>query len=454
MNISVIGLGKLGLSMAVAIASKTHQVIGVDTSPLVLQKIKAGISPIQEPEVETFLRRLMDEGRFRATSDFETAVFESELSFIAVNTPEQIDGGMDLSQVKTASQMIAQVLKEKSDFHVIATSSTILPETTDRVLKPICEEISGKKAGKDFGLCVNPVFIALTTVVRDFLSPPVVVIGESDKRSGDILSQLYSSICNNQPHHIRTSPLMAEFIKMAHNAYATTKMAFMNEMAGACSRIPDADVRVLTQFFQLGGERAGRFLEAGLGFGGPCFPRDLRFFLNYLKTRMPETPLVEAIQHSNQEHAVRIVELIEEELGQLRNRKISILGLAYKPNIAIAEESFSLKLIDVLLLKGTEIIVFDPRVKELKKIEPNGKLHMASHMGKALADSECCILATPWEELRHMEPAQFKQQMKKAFVFDPWRFYERSKIEKNVDRYLSLGVSSGQDQVVSRSPLA
>lgn len=440
MNVSIIGLGKLGLSMAMAIASKGHRVIGVDIDEGIIRKLKTGQSHISEARVPELLTQTINRGLFEPTQDFSKAVFESDLSFIAVNTPQKPDGNMGLEQAVEAAKKLAQPLKQKKTFHVVAVSSTILPETTDRLLKPILEEETNKTAGKDFGLCVNPVFIALTTVVRDFLNPPAVVIGESDQRSGDLIDQLYTSICENQPKHIRTTLLMAELIKMTHNAYATAKMAFINEIADLCSKVPGADIRALTEFFRAGGERPGKFLEAGLGFGGPCFPRDLEFFTNYVKTKLSESPLLESIQISNRRHAAHLVGLLEDELSSLKNRKVAVLGLSYKPNSDITESSFSLNLIELLVFRGAVVSAYDPAVKECPwKIRGDFKIH--KNIPETLKEADACIVATPWDEFKKLRALDFERTMKQTILLDPWRLYERESREA-FHRYLPVGIGA------------
>ena len=431
--------------MAVALTSKGHSVIGVDISDEIVEKIGKKQSPINEPGVQELLSNAIEKNLFRATHDFREAVSQSDISFIAVNTPKLENHNMDLSQVVNASEMVARALKEKPSFHVVAISSTVLPETAERIIKPILEEHSGKTAGKEFGLCVNPVFIALTTVVRDFLAPPVLVIGESDPRSGDLLLQLYNSVLAPQPETVRTTLFMAELIKMAHNAYATMKVAFINEIADLCSRIPDADITAFEAFLKAGGERSGRFLKSGLGFGGPCFPRDLNFFTDYMKKYLTESSLLESIEMANEKHADHVVAILENELQTLVGTRIAILGLSYKPNSSITEASFSLKLIERLLSKGVNLSVYDPQVHHLEDFE----IEISKTVEDALRNSDACILATPWDEFKTLGVPFFKKTMRRSVVLDPWGALDLKDNEK-FDRYLRLGKGSAPLQAFLR----
>lgn len=440
MNISVVGLGKLGLPLACTIANKGHQVIGVDISPKALESLKQGKSHIDEPQVDRLLGQALSRRSFSVTSDFEEAIRNTDLTFIAVNTPDKADDTMDLSQIQESCDRIGSALKSKRNFHVIAISSTILPETLDRIAIPALGKNSLKTCGRDFGVCANPVFIALSTVVKDLLNPPVVVIGQSDSKSGAILHQFYDTFTENHAPIIHTTKVMAEFIKLAHNAYCTNKMAFINEMAAICSHIPGADIHALTQFFKAGGERQGRFLQAGLGFGGPCFPRDLRFFINYSGAKTSGISLLEAIDHSNREYPKKIVDLLEKELkASLNGKRITVLGLSYKPNSNITERSFSLRLIEALESEGAQIKAFDPKVKSIPAKDASVSFKICDSLNQALENSELALIATPWKEFEHLDSETLVEWMKEPVLFDPWHLVPPEKFRDTHARYIALG---------------
>ena len=439
MKISVAGLGKLGMSLAVALTHKGHTVIGIDISAVVLEKIKSGHSPIEEPQVQELLTAAQTKNLLSVTSSFENAILESDLTFVAVNTPEAARGFMDFSDLAQACKMIGAALAKKNSFHIVIVNSTITPETAKEIILPALEEASGKKCGESFGLCINPVFIAITTVVRDLFHPPAIVLGTSDVRTLEKLEKLYENFCDSPVTLIRTTPLMAEFIKMAHNAYCTLKMSFINEMASACSHLPGADISVLSQFFKSGGERAGRFLEAGPGFGGPCFPRDLEFFTTYLQNHLSSLPVLEAIAPSNQQHAERLVELLQEELGGLIQKKIAVLGISYKPGSVILENSFSLLMIQNLQAKGALIQAFDPKISGTVEVAEDRFISVTQDLEEALKKCDCAILAMPFKTLPEMTPEFLKKTMSRTFIFDPWRVYPYS-TNPLIDRYVALGI--------------
>lgn len=442
MNISVVGLGKLGLPMAVAISRAGHHVVGVDVDEARVAAIARGASPISEPGMDDLIKEALAGGRLRVTTDYRTAVGDSSISIIAVNTPDGPDGNMDLGQIRRASQAIGSALRDKRDFHIVAISSTILPGTSTDLVRPTLEQYSGKKCGADFGVCASPVFIALSTVVWDFLNPPVVVIGESDERVGRIMADFYAGLCQNKPQILRTTPLTAELIKMTHNAFATCKMAFINEIGVLCSRLPGADVRAITRFFQCGGERAGRFLTAGLGFGGPCFPRDLKFFLLYSASKGYKPTLMSAIEESNARHAREMVKLIEKSSGGLKGRVAAILGLAYKPEVDIIENSFSLELTRLIREKGASVRVYDPMaMQSCRGVLGDGPVYASSAI-EALRGAELCVLTTPWKEFEGLKSADFKAHMKRSLIFDPWGLYDADSFAEDLDGYIRLGDGS------------
>lgn len=424
-KVAVIGLGKLGLPMAVAMAERGIQVFGTDRDSKRMELIRRGRSPIEEPGVQSRLGKLIRQKRL-ILCDCQRAVTESQASFVAVNTPERSKGEMDTRDLEAAAAEIGGALRESSRFHLVSINSTVLPETTDRRLRPILEKTSGKSVGKEIGLAANPVFIALTTVIRDFLNPPVVVAGASDERSSRWLERFYGRICENHPPVLKTTPLMAEIIKLAHNAYCTTKMAFINEVADLCSRVSGGDKKKLEEFFVLGGERSGKFLKTGLGFGGPCFPRDLRFFLAFLEGKGLRPPLLTSVISSNHRHAEELIRQIEKKAGFLKGKRISVLGLSYKPGVRNFEESFPLRLVKGLSRAGARLFLYDPLLKKglprdgfLFQGVDSTKVKFEKTLRSALRKSEVCILAHPLKEFFGCRK-DFLTRPSSPLIFDPW----------------------------------
>jgi len=424
MKVAVIGLGKLGLPMAIAIAKQGVQVFGVEKDFKRLRLIRQGRSPVDEPGVQINLKNLLREKRF-ICSDYAEAVSEAEAAFIAVNTPEKSPGEMDTRDLETCVAELGRELRDQSKFYVVAVVSTLLPETTDRKLRPILERASGKKVGESIGLCANPVFIALTTVIHDFLNPPLVLVGTSDPLTLKWMVNFYLRVCKNHSPILRTNPLTAEIIKLTHNAYCTSKMTFVNEVADLCSRLPGGDIRKVEKFFSMGGERTGRFLKAGFGFGGPCFPRDLRFFLKYVEKKGLKPPLLNAISESNEAHARDLVRQIRRQVGPLKGKRISVLGLSYKPGVKNFEDSFSLRLIQELARKKARIFAYEPFLKsrpfrnDSPRPPEDAKFVLRKSLLEVLKDADVCILAHPSSEFQNLKKKDLRG-MKYPHVFDPW----------------------------------
>lgn len=438
-DVAVIGLGKLGLCMAVALASKGHRVVGVDVVPEWVDKINGGGCPVNEPGLGGLLAPLVKSRMIRCTTDYREAV-KTAISFVAVNTPLNPDNTMEMEQIRDSSESLGKALKGSRGRHIVAVSSTILPTTCDEIIRPILEKRSGKKCGKDFGVVANPVFIALTTVVHDYLRPPFVIIGSYDDASGDVLQKFYSGVCENRPPVVRTTPIMGEVIKFAHNAFMTTKISFINEMADMCARLRGGDGAVLREFFKIGGDRPGKFFMTGLGFGGPCFPKDLRTFISFLKSRDIQYGFLQSIHDSNSAHAGRIVDLVESAIGRIAGMRVAFLGLAYKPQTDIVENSFSFDLVERLLKRGAKVVVYDPPAIEAARRVLGKRVAYGKNLTETLKGADLCVVATAQDEFKTIAAETFRRHMKQSILLDVWGLYDARKFRKMLKHYLVVGV--------------
>lgn len=420
--------------MAVLLAHKGFRVFGVDLDPEVIRTVNEKDFPTNEPEVSSLVRSPLLTG----TDDYDYAVQNSEVTFVFVSTPTAENGGFSTEHVERAGEKIATALKSKTDFHLVVLRSTVLPGATDR-LKGILENVSGKTCGFDFGLCYNPEFLALGRVVRDLASPQFILIGQSDARSGEILSGIYKSVCENNPSIIRTSFSNAELGKIFVNTYLTLKMTFANLMAEVCERIPGADVDVLSDI--LGSDpRIGRkYLSGGLAFGGTCFPRDNKALASLLRTLGLDARLGEFVDDLNRHQNDRVVELVRRKLGGLRNRRIAILGISFKPGTDVIEESASLKICQALIREHASLSVFDPAAMGNARKVLAGSVHYASSLQECLPGAELCILATPWQQFAGLKPNDFLTNMKVPVLLDCWRLLNRADIKKEIE-YHAIGI--------------
>lgn len=417
-RLSVIGLGKLGLCLAGCLASKGYQVIGVDSNRERTRLINQCISPISEPGLEELLR--VSAGRLFATQDYAHAITNSEVSFIVVPTPSQADGSFSTAHVEEAARDIAGALRGQGGFHVVVVTSTVLPGSIRGRVQFVLEEGSGKRCGVDFGLCYSPLLVALGSVIRDIYRPDIVMIGESDQRSGAMVAEVYQNVCDNSPAVVRTTFENVELAKIAINSFITMKISFANTLANLCERFPTADVDVVTQILGADSRIGGKYLKGGLGFGGPCFPRDNRAFAASARQVGYEAPLASASDRVNEDHVTRVVQRVK-ELGPIKGKVIAILGITYKPNTNVVEESHSLKIAQALLEEGARLRVYDPAGLENAREVLGRGVKYAPSVEECLKEAELCLLATPWAEFQRLTPQDLASHMKEPVVLDCWR---------------------------------
>lgn len=436
MTISVIGIGKLGLCTAACLARKGYPVIGVDINPDTIQAVNKGESPIYEPGLAKLIKK--SKQYLSATNDYGHAIANSEVTIIIVPTPSEEGGGFSTKYVETAVKEIAASLKHKDNFHVVVLTSTVLPGATDSVIKPLLENISGKRCGIDFGLCYNPEFIALGSVIRDFTNPDVVLIGESDPRSGELLSEIYQKVCDNHPPIVRTTLYNAELAKISLNAYVTMKISFANTLAELCERIPDGDADVVSQMLGFDSRIGSKYLAGAIAYGGPCFPRDNKAFTSFAVKVGCRARLAEATDEINNYQNERVVNLIKYKLGEVRGKSIAILGLTYKPNTDVIEESASIEITQALVREGARVAVYDPAGMENARGVLGSSIKYASSMEECLRDAELCILATPWKDFGKLKAEDFTKSMKQPVLLDCWRFFDRAELSGKLD-YIAIG---------------
>lgn len=428
-KISIIGLGKLGAPMVAAYASKGYRVIGVDVNPRSVQLINEARPPVFEPRLAEFLEA--NKERISATQNYEEAVLNSDITFIIVPTPSELHGGFSNKYIVEVAKEIGSVLKKKSDFHLVNLVSTVVPGSTENVLKPTLEEYSGKKCGEDFGLCYNPEFIALGNVIEDLLYPDFVLIGEFNKKSGDVLENFYENFCPNNPPIKRLSIINAEISKIALNTFVTTKISYANMMAELCEKIPGADVDAVTDAIGCDKRIGHRYLKGALGYGGPCFPRDNRALVYSARRFGVNLPIAEATDTINRNQVPRIKEIILSVLPQ--NGKVGILGLSYKPDTNVIERSQALEIAKTLSEDGVSVVVYDPKAMENAKKVLGGKSVFVDSAKECIQEADVIVIAVPCKEFKDIEPVWLEGKT----VLDCWKTLEPEKL-KNV-RYLAIG---------------
>ena len=439
-RLSIIGLGKLGLPMAACLAHKGYRVIGVDLNADIIQAVNEGRCPIYEPGVADLMRNSHE--CLSATSDYAYAIENSEITFIFVPTPSEEDGGFSTKYVEAASRNIAKVLKSKGTFHLVVIRSTVLPDTTENVVRPLIENISVRRCGEDFGLCYNPEFLAVGSVIRDFLNPDVVLIGESDPKSGELLSGIYRTVCNNNPPIVRTSINNAELAKISLNTFITMKIGFANTIAEICEKIRGGDVDVVSRILGLDSRIGRKYLTGGLAYGGPCFPKDNKAFVSFARKIGCEAKLPETTDRINIDQINRVIHLVKQKLEVVKDKKVAILGLTYKPGTDIVEPSAPIEIAKALLQEEARLSVYDPAGMANARIAlGDSGIEYARSVQECLMDAELCILATPWEEFNNLKPEDFTNTMKRSRLLDCWRILDRSRFSQKLE-YMAIGLGS------------
>ncbi|MCX6817623.1 MAG: UDP-glucose/GDP-mannose dehydrogenase family protein [Candidatus Aenigmarchaeota archaeon] len=424
MKISIMGTGYVGLSTGVGFAVKGNDVICVDIDQKKVETINSGVSPMFEPHLDGHLKDALKKGKLKATTDVKGAIAETEVSFISVGTPSSEDGSIDLSFIESVARQIGEVLKNKKEYHVIVVKSTVVPGTTDGVVLRNIEKASGKKTGKDFGLCMNPEFLREGRAMDDFLKPDRIVIGESDKRAGNVIEKLYS---NFMAPILRTDLKTAEMIKYASNAFLATKISYTNEMGNICKKL-GIDVNEVMKGVGMDHRISPHFLKAGVGYGGSCFPKDVEALIWKARELSYEPKLLEEVHRLNDRQKVMIVEQLEKKIPNLKGKTICLLGLAFKPDSDDIREASSIYIIERLLQKGAKVKAYDPKAMEhMRKIHPSVDYMKSAR--EALENSDACIVVTEWDEFKKLTDADFSK-MKSKVILEGRRILDRTKVSK------------------------
>lgn len=441
MKISVVGLGKLGLCTAACFAAKGHLVVGVDNNAEHIAALQAAQCPIAEPELPELLETAWANMVF--TTDSVKAVHDTDVTLIIVPTPSNPDGAFSNAYLEAVLQELGPALQEKNSFHIIDIVSTVMPGSCDTVFRPLLENLSGKVCGRDFGLVYNPEFIALGSVIRNFLHPDMVLIGASDTYSANTVRDLYASMVESSPNYAVMNLINAEITKLSLNCFVTMKISFANELAAICSATAGADVDVVTQALGADSRIGPKCLKGGLGFGGPCFPRDNRAMQHYAATKNLAIRLSPAVTQINDELVDRLVATITKLVAH--PGPVAILGLAYKPGTHIVEESTALLVARRLAKAGYALRLHDPLAVKLASHELHGLGQLCASPYQAAYGARIVALMTEWPEYAALDWARLEQMAgPDPWLLDCWR------IAKTVPwhrfSYVALGIGTSNSR--------
>lgn len=395
MNISIVGTGYVGLVTGACFAKLGNNVICIDIDEKKVEKINNCISPIYEPGLNEILSNYNK--RIKATTNYQSALKNSDITFICVGTPSKKDGSIDLSFVKKSVIDIGKYLKEKNSWHLIVVKSTVLPGTSINIILPLLEKHSGNRAGKHFGIAMNPEFLREGEAINDFFNPDRIVIGVNDGKSRDTLIKLYK---NFSCPIVETSLSSAEMIKYASNSFLATKISFINEIGNLC-KLLNIDTYDVADGIGLDRRINRSFLDSGIGWGGSCFPKDLRAFLFWAKKNNNTPRIIKSVIDVNDEQPLKLVELLKKHVPDLRGKIIGILGLSFKPNTDDVRDSRAIPIVSQLLKEGAYVKAYDPRgMENFMKLFPH--ITYVSTLDE-IFNSDAILITTKWDEFRNLD---------------------------------------------------
>src|SRR5436305_915228 len=431
MHITVIGTGYVGLVSGACFAEFGNSVICVDSDSKKIEMIKAGRMPIYEPGLEALVAKNVREGRLEFTSDINSAIEKSLVVMLAVGTPSSVDGSADMSQVEAVALEIARAL---NSYKVIVTKSTV-PVGAAGYIKRIIDE--NKRSSCRYSVASNPEFLREGAAINDFLRPDRVVIGCNDEEAIEILKDLYRPLYLIETPFVVTNPESAEMIKYASNAFLATKISFINEIANLCDRL-GADVRDVVKGMGMDKRIGGKFLHPGPGFGGSCFPKDVKALSAIARNVGYETKLTEAVLAVNERQMASVIERLRRALPNLEGKTVALLGLAFKPDTDDMREAPALRIISDLQAAGATVRAYDPAAMEAAR-QVVSDVHFCEDEYEAARDSDALVIVTEWNQFRGLDLNRLKSVMKALNVVDTRNIYEPHDVREAGFTYVSMG---------------
>lgn len=444
MKVAVIGTGYVGLVSGVCLAAKGHTVTCIDLDEAKVARINACEPPIHEEGLGELLRETVSSGTLRASTNLVDAVLGSEITLIAVGTP--FDGSaIDLAQIRDAAHEIGTALRARTSWHTVVVKSTVVPGTTEDVVLPILESASGKKAGVDFGVGMNPEFLKEGEAIADFMEPDRIVLGGIDRRSIESLEVLYEAFPDTEK--VRTNPRTAEMIKYAANSLLATLISFSNEIGNLCAEVGvdvtevQAGVHLDKRFSPIlpDGVRIHptslSYLAAGCGFGGSCFPKDVKALIAYGKQAGVPMDVLSSVISVNETQPMKLLEILHQHMPSLSGRRIALLGIAFKPGTDDIRESPALPVAQQLIDEGAEVIAFDPIAREEAEKVFGDRIKFGNSLLSTIEEAEAIIIITRWPEFEEL-PNLLVSKLSQPLVIDGRRMLPKAMLK----RYEGIGL--------------
>ena len=421
-KISLVGLGKLGLCLASIFAKKGIQTIGIDIDEKVIESVNNGKSPIVEPHLYEIIKEVGGNS-LKCTNDHSVAIKDCDITYILTATPSNPDGSFSNRHVESALESLALALKNSNKkYHLFVISSTVVPGSIDNSFIPLIEKISGRKLNKGFGIGYCPDFVALGEVIKNFLNPELVVIGESSPEVGTIIEELHHRITDNEPYIGRMSLISGEIAKISLNAYVTTKISFVNNLGNLCEKLPGAEVDKITATIGVDKRISSYYFKAGMAYGGTCFPRDTYAFSNISEKVGLNSNFINAIDEINEYQHSKLLEMVKREVEKYPANRIGVLGLSFKPNTPVITQSSGLRLIQNLLKENYDpykIFGADPLAVENSKSIIDPAVTLYSDIASCLDKADVYVLINRddkiIQKLHHWSPSA------KVSIIDCWR---------------------------------
>lgn len=450
MNISIVGTGYVGLVSGVCLAEKGHKITCVDLDHEKVNAINNGESPIYEKDLESLLQKHVGKN-LNASINLEEAIHQTSLTMICVGTPFKGDA-IDLSYVRNCASEIGKILSRKSHYHTIIVKSTVVPGTTEECVLPALEENSGKSAGKEFGVGMNPEFLKEGNAIQDFMNPDRIILGGIDDKTRNELEQVYESF--DHIPKLATNCRTAEMIKYASNSLLATMISFANELGNLCSQTPEVDIKEVMRGVHLDERLSPKddqgkkirpgflnYLEAGCGFGGSCFPKDVKALVSHGKKSGENMRILSAVLETNALQPKRVIQLLQKFFPNLQGKKIAVLGLAFKPETDDIRESPAIPVISDLLKEDAHIFAFDPAAeKSMENCFSREQITYEATLNDAIKGKDAAIIMTRWKEFEII-PELIHQMNKNLILIDGRRLID----EESVPNYDGIGIGPKVD---------
>lgn len=445
LKISIIGTGYVGLVTGACLSmNKNNIVVCLDKNEDYLKFIlKKKKSPFYEKSLDEIIKRSFDSKNLNVSFDMEKSIAESDVTFIAVGTPSNAKG-IDLSQIEQACSSIAKALSNKKKFHVIVVKSTVEPSTTEQVVKKTIEKLT---QNKNIGYCMNPEFLRQGYAVNDFINPDRIIIGCDNKKTKAIMKKIYK---NFNSKFFYTNIINAELSKYTSNIFLANSISFSNEISNICEKTKDSDVSVVLEtlgYDRRFSQKIGKnlvmpeilsYIKAGIGFGGSCLPKDVLALKNFAKKKRIKTPLIDSIIKINKNRPEKFVENVKKEIGNLKNKKVVVVGLSFKPETDDLRDSPSIKIIEYLIEVGAEIYTWDPLVKLNKlPLSIRQNISLSKDLNSVCKNKDCILLTHSSEFIKKFDWKKFTN----VKIFDGRNILKNTKFSNNI-KYFPLGKGS------------